>query len=83
MAAALDKGRNEALVDSGPALWGLQATAHSALQLFDRQPACLQSGALIAQLPVSLSTLPLFRGALAPQLFWALIHPRLHVLKVR
>ena len=64
MAVALGKGRNEALVASGPALRGLQATVHSALPLFDRQPACLQSGALIARLPVSLSTLPLFRGAL-------------------
>jgi len=62
MAVALGKRRNAALDASGPALRGFQANPRSA---FDRQPACLQSGALIADLPESLSALPLFRGALA------------------
>ena len=61
MAVALGKRRNAALDASGPALRGFQAKPRSA---FDRQPACLQSGALIADLPESLSALPLFRGAL-------------------
>ena len=66
MAVALGKRRNAALDASVPALRGFQATPHSALPLFGRQPACLQSGALIADLPESLSALPLFRGALIP-----------------
>ena len=61
MAVALGKRRNAALDASGPALRGFQANPRSA---FDRQPACLQSGALIADLPESLSALSLFRGAL-------------------
>jgi len=64
MAIALGQWRNAALDTSVPALRGFQANPHSALPLFDRQPACLQSGALIAGLPESLSALPLFRGAL-------------------
>ena len=66
MAVALGKRRNAALDASGPALRGFQAKPRSA---FDRQPACLQSGALIADLPESLSALPLFRGALDPTEF--------------
>ena len=64
MAIALGKWRNAALDTSGPALRGFQANPHCALPLFDRQPACLQSGALDCVVPESLSALPLFRGAL-------------------
>ena len=35
---------------------GLQAGPHSSFPFFDRQPACLQKGALIVSQPVSLST---------------------------
>ncbi len=44
----------------GPPYGSFQANPQSALPLFDRQPACLQSGALTANLPESLSALPLF-----------------------
>ena len=64
MAVVLGKGRNEELGASEPALRGFHVNPHSALPLLDRHPACLQSGALIADLHGSLSTLPLFRGAL-------------------
>ena len=64
MAIALGQWRNAALDTSVPALRGFQANPHSALPLFDRQPACLQSGALDCVVPESLSALPLFRGAL-------------------
>ncbi len=79
MAVALGKRCNAALDASVPALRGFQANPHSSLPLFDRHPACLQSGALIANLPESLSALPLFRGALSisTAIYWEVI---LHVL---